>query len=129
MTADPRVLHVSLTDGAGGADIAAYRIFEATRSAGVDAQMMVRHSVRTESDAHEVSLSWGRRWAAELLADVASRVQKSANPFHRSLNVIPTGGVELDDFSPDVVHLHWVGSNALSLRDPGNQGARCVDTP
>lgn len=117
MTADPRVLHVSLTDGTGGADIAAYRIFEATRSAGVDAEMVVRHSVRAESDAEEIPLARGRRWAAELLSYVASRVQKSGNPFHRSLNVISTGGLHLEEFRPDLVHLHWVGSNALSLRE------------
>ncbi len=113
----PRVLHVSLSDYRGGADIAARRIFQAGREAGVDARMAVRASQNPTDGVSVIPLSASRQRLATTSMAVASRVQKSSNPFHRSLNVIPTGGITVPGFSPDVVHLHWVGSNTLSLAE------------
>lgn len=110
-----RVLHLSLTDGAGGADIAAYRIFEATRDAGADARIAVRRSVRPASEAVEIPLPRIAKIAGDVADFIAARVQKSSNPFHRSTNLVPTGGMPIPGFEPDLVHLHWVGSNSLSL--------------
>lgn len=110
-----RVLHLSLTDGAGGADIAAYRIYESTRKAGADARIAVRRRVRAESEAVEIPLRRAAKAAASVMDFIAARVQKSSNPFHRSTNLVPTGGMSISGFEPDLVHLHWMGSNALSL--------------
>lgn len=110
-----RVLHLSFTDGAGGADIAAYRIFLATRDAGADARIAVRWRVRSESEAVEIPLPGFAQGGASVADFIAARVQKSSNPFHRSLNLMRTGGMAIPGFEPDLVHLHWVGSNALSL--------------
>lgn len=113
----PRVLHISFSDYRGGADIAARRIFEATRLAGVEARLGVRHARTPNSDANQVPIEGWRQALINASMTIGARVQKSSNPFHRSLNVIPTGGMSIPDFSPDLVHLHWVGSNTLSLKE------------
>jgi len=133
MTGNPRVVHVSLTDGNGGADIAAYRIFQATRGVGVASDMVVRESVRLHSDARVIPLPGLSGRFSDLLSEVAARLQKSDNPFHRSLNLIPTGGLDRgqrlsSDSRPDLVHLHWVGSNTLSLQEIEDIGVPIVWT-
>lgn len=113
----PRVLHISLSDYRGGADIAARRIFEAVRASGVDARLAVRHARGISPSVIEVPLSRNRQGLIDMSMSIAGRVQKSSNPFHRSLNIIPTGGMRITGFDPDLIHLHWIGSNTLSLRE------------
>ena len=111
----PRVLHVSLSDYRGGADIAAYRIYQAVAGSGVDARMAVRYSSGAHTDVIPVPLPRFTDWASTQSQSLAGRVQKSSNPFHRSLNLVPTGGIRVPGFEPDLVHLHWVGNNTLTL--------------
>lgn len=113
----PRVLHISLSDYLGGADIAAGRIFEAVRAVGVDARLAVRDASGNSEGVVELPLPGIRRGLIDLSMSIAGRVQKSSNPFHRSLNIIPTGGMSIEGFDPDLIHLHWIGSNTLSLRE------------
>ena len=116
----PRVLHISLSDYRGGADIAARRIFEAVRASGVDARLVVRDASGDSESVVELPLPGIRRGLVDLSMFIAGRVQKSSNPFHRSLNIIPTGGMSIEGFDPDLIHLHWIGSNTLSLREVQN---------
>ena len=116
----PRVLHISLSDYRGGADIAARRIFEAVRAAGVDARLAVRDASGHSNGVTEVPQSRIRQGLIDLSTFIAGRVQKSSNPFHRSLNIIPTGGMSITGFDPDLIHLHWIGSNTLSLKEVQN---------
>ena len=113
----PQVLHVSLSDYRGGADIAAYRIYRSSAESGVDSRMAVRQSSGSHADVTELPVPRLSQWVATWTRSLAERVQRSSNPFHRSLNLFPTGGVAVPDFVPDLVHLHWVGSNALSLHE------------
>jgi len=113
----PRVLHISLSDYRGGADIAAHRIYQSVTQSGVEARMAVRYSGGTHTDVTEVPFPRLSHWASRWSRGLAERVQKSSNPFHRSLNLFPTGGMSVPDFVPNLVHLHWIGSNTLSLQE------------
>lgn len=115
-----RVLHISLSDYRGGADIAARRILEAVRASGVDARLAVRDARGNSESVIELPLSRSRQGLIDLSMSIAGRLQKSSNPFHRSLNIIPTGGISIKGFDPDLIHLHWIGSNTLSLREVQN---------
>lgn len=117
MVIAPRVLHISLSDYRGGADIAAHRIYQSVTQSGVEARMAVRYSGGTHKDVTEVPFPRFSHWASRWSRGFAERVQKSSNPFHRSLNLFPTGGMSLPDFVPNLVHLHWIGSNTLSLQE------------
>ena len=113
----PRVLHISLSDYRGGADIAAHRIYRSVTQVSVEARMAVRYSGGIHADVTEVPFPRFSHWASHWARELAERVQKSSNPFHRSLNLFPTGGMSVPDFVPNLVHLHWVGSNTLSLQE------------
>lgn len=116
----PRVLHISLSDYRGGADIAARRILEAVRASGVDARLAVRDAQGNSESVIELPLSKSRKNLIGLTMSIAGRLQKSSNSFHRSLNIIPTGGMSVTGFDPDLIHLHWIGSNTLSLNEVQN---------
>ena len=113
----PRVLHISRSDYRGGADIAAYRIHRSVAESGVETRMAVRYAHGAHADVTEVPIPRVSGWLAAWSRGLAERVQKSSNPFHRSLNLVATGGISVPDFQPDLVHLHWIGSNALSLHE------------
>ncbi|GGD30920.1 glycosyltransferase [Croceicoccus pelagius] len=116
------ILHVSHSDRVGGAAIAARRLVEAQRKLGLDAHMLV------------IDKRGGEGWINEAAADtkakaraarfVAKRLLRRDNSpaagTMRTAAVLPTGlGREIAGIAPDVVHLHWLGSEAISVRELG----------
>ena len=117
-----RVLHVCYSDGLGGADIAAYRIHRALLEAGTDSRMLVRRRTTDDPTVTQMPAAGGvlREYARDHLAAWSLWTQKSSNSVHRSINAVDSGVLSLlDDPSIDVVNLHWVGSDTLSLREIG----------
>ena len=115
-----RPVLVSASDGLGGADIAAYRLHLALRGISLDSTMLVRQSITQDPTVHLLTTDdrFGRRWLREHLTDVALWTQKSANGVHRSLNLVPSGSMpSILVQQPDVIHLHWVGADLLSLKE------------
>lgn len=117
-----RVLHITHSAGSGGADIAAHRIHESLVASGVDSSMVV-----AVGDSGGLHLPHDRRWSflRTHVTDWVLRTQKSSNGVHRSLNLIPSGaGPWIQSWKkeagPDsVIHLHWLGSDTLSLAEIG----------
>lgn len=123
-----RVLHISHSNGGGGADIAAYRIHRALVDAGVDSLMAVAHPV-TADDPTVVRLpqrgGLGREWARDHLGELALWTQKSSNGAHRSLNAIDSGALGfLATINPSVINLHWMGSDTMSIAEIGEVARR-----
>jgi glycosyltransferase involved in cell wall biosynthesis len=116
-----RPLHISHSDGLGGADIAAYRIHRAVL-AQCESRMAV--AVRTTDDPTVVQLpqssTGARPWMREHLTDLALHLQKSSNPVHRSANLVPSGALDfVNNSGASVVHLHWMGSDTMSITEIG----------
>lgn len=121
-----RPLHISHSNAGGGADIAATRIHRAELASGVDSRMAV--AVRVGDDPTVIQLSQagslGRSWARAHLAGLALWTQRSRNPVHRSLNLVPSGALDLvASMQPSVVHLHWMGSDTMSVAEIGRLAA------
>jgi glycosyltransferase involved in cell wall biosynthesis len=53
------------------------------------------------------------------VADWALWLQKSRNPAHRSINVVPSGALSQVESATDIVHLHWIGRDMLSIAEIG----------
>lgn len=97
-----RVLHVSHKFQGGGANAAALRIQQATIP-------LVEESTAVATRNPDSPV---RRWPSR----IALSMQKSFNPVHRSVNVLGSGLVGTDVVQRcDVVHLHWLGSETLSI--------------
>lgn len=109
-----RVVHISYSDHAGGAAIAARRHHEALRESGFDSRMIVIDKGTRDDDIVPVPT-----FAGPFARKVASRLFKDAvKPFgtwsHNGM------GNDLSDHplvrEADVVVLHWVNSWTISLK-------------
>lgn len=114
-----KILHVNAFDGGGGAARAAMRLHEGLRAKGVESMFA---SVKTGSGSPGVvaPLGPGRQVAALVKRQVAMRIarlQKTpANPIIHSLGLFPSGlGAWINESDVDIVNLHWVCAETLSL--------------
>ena len=114
-----RVLHLSQADDGGGAAIAARRLHDALVAAGADSHMMV---IRRISDDPRITAPLGSRGAlqvraARFFAKRLARAGARSDPTAmRTLGLWRSGlGVAVERFRADVVHMHWVGGETMSL--------------
>jgi glycosyltransferase involved in cell wall biosynthesis len=117
-----KVLHISTSDGGGGAARAAYRLHSALCRAGVASVM--RTADKTTDDPTVLGpVNSIERLAFQLKLRVSqrlNRLQRSPNRIFHSVDWFPS---RLDRFinasDADVVHLHWVHHNFLSIEAIG----------
>ena len=101
-----KALLVNGSNPSGGAAKAALRLARALEASGVAATLRQSPAERPFS-----ALALRRQAAAALL-----RLQRSAHRADRSINAFPSGlAREIDRSDCDVVHLHWIGAEALRI--------------
>lgn len=117
-----KVIHLNHSDISGGAARAAYRIHHALLSNGVESRMRV--SVATAGDW---TVDGPRSKAAKLLiklrpmvSDLLNKSLKTGNPIIHSTGILPSRlRTELNTSDADVLHLHWINAEMLSVADIG----------
>ncbi|KKD61341.1 hypothetical protein RN22_06375 [Grimontia sp. AD028] len=115
-----KVLHVSYQDCSGGAHIAARRICEAQRNAGIDATMLVNSKGSSKTFVKDVSL---KRKVYNMFVNMFGQKlinaqSKSTNPILHSLNIFPSKFYHLINSSDcDVVNLHWINAEFIRIED------------
>ncbi|MDX7878432.1 glycosyltransferase [Aeromonas veronii] len=116
-----RILHICYSDLDGGAARAAFRLHQAQRSQGLDSHMLVINKCSDDPFVHTVcGMRQLRIKLASALSRFILRCQKTPNPVHHSLNLFPSGLLrEIDRLAPDVVNLHWLGGEMLSVGEIG----------
>lgn len=110
------------SDISGGAARATYRIHHALRRNGVDSCMRVRVAI-----AGDWTVDGPRSKAEKLLAKLEplvagllNKTLKTGNPILHSTGIFPSRlSKELNASSADVVHLHWVNGEMMSVSDIG----------
>ncbi|BCD98332.1 glycosyltransferase [Marinagarivorans cellulosilyticus] len=112
-----KILHLSYSDADGGAARAAFRLHIAQRKAGLDSHMLVVNKQTDNPFVHSVGKSkWLRIKIANIIASRLLRLQKTSNPVHHSLNFFASGILQqIDRIAPDIVNLHWVGGEMISV--------------
>ena len=118
-----KVLHVSISDGGGGAALGAYRLHRGLRGARVQSEMLVLRKLTEDPTVHRLSSllkRWGR--ARRRLSERRHQRRLDDNPRvagsgHWSLNLFnyPIASA-INSFGSDIVHLHWVGDNFVPIR-------------
>jgi hypothetical protein len=117
-----KVLLVNFSDAGGGAARAAHRLHEALDAAGIACTMKVRDKRRANasidgpagpvsrmSDALRIRAGWALQ-----------RLQCSADTAVRSVNLLPSDWSRaINGSDADVVHLHWLGNDTMSISDIG----------
>lgn len=117
-----KVLHVSYSDSAGGAARAAYRLHRAQLAAGIHSRMMVR-SKKTDD---WTIIGPGKKLETLLnifrfnVGQLINKLQKSRNKNFHSGNWLPSMWANRINCSDcDVVNLHWVAGETMSIEDIG----------
>lgn len=118
-----RILHISYSETVGGAARAAYRIHRSLLSAGEASRMWVR---RKESDDYSVEgrgdglgrvLVGARAWLGKQLF----RLERPAEVGQRSVSIVPSRWSRaINDAEFDVVHLHWLAAETMSIAEIGS---------
>jgi glycosyltransferase involved in cell wall biosynthesis len=117
-----KVTLVSQADGGGGAARAAYRLHRSLIDADVNCRMRVAR--KTTDDPHVVTSCGRASRVFDLirpkLGALPEKLRQSSNPIHHSLAWVPS---RLSDDpllqDADVVNLHWVGHEFMSINDVG----------
>jgi glycosyltransferase involved in cell wall biosynthesis len=117
-----RVIHISHSDISGGASRAAYRIHNSLRDAGVDSWMWVDKAtsgdwtVKPHPSKATKALASLRAYAANPLV----KMLKTSNTVIHSPAILPSQWIKpINTSDADVVHLHWVQGEMLSIADIG----------
>jgi glycosyltransferase involved in cell wall biosynthesis len=117
-----RVVHLNHSDINGGAARAAYRIHHSLRSTGIDSRMWVNNA--TSGDwtvegpvfAEAKALSALGAYAVKRLV----KTLKTANSNIHSPSILPSKWLKrINASTADIVHLHWVQGEMLSISEIG----------
>ena len=122
-----KVLHVTNYDRLGGAGIAAFRLHQALRKEGIDSRMLVRTKGSSDPFVSEVTLpkarslwskAFPRRLAVRGRGWLGVKITRLLGMEGCSLNIFPTGLHKILNASDaDVIHLHWVNNEMISIKE------------
>lgn len=115
-------LLLSHTDASDGAARAAYRLHRALIRAGLASRLKVRNKISDDWTVAGPSNKVGRVSSRlrPALGSLLMRIQETENMNYHSGNWLPSAMANVVNASfADVVNMHWVGGETLSLRDIG----------
>src|ERR1700731_2847045 len=117
-----KVAQVNFMDTIGGAARAAYRIHHALRRHGVDSQMYVSRASAGDWTVQIPDAGWMNR-LRKLRLPLADLLTNTLNTENRTLHspaILPSHWPKrLNKFDVDIVHLHWVAAEMMSIADIG----------
>lgn len=117
-----KVLQLNHSDINGGAARAAYRIHHALHDSGIDSQMLVNVAASgdwtVQGPTSKLAKAIGR--VRPQLVNPVCKLLRTGNPVIHSPSLVPSGWPDhLNATDADVVHLHWVQGEMLSIADIG----------
>ena len=117
-----KVLHLNYFDIKGGAARAAYRIHHALSDVGVDSTMWVNVAEAGDWTVEGPTSKWskGVTWLRLQIGDLLGKALQTENSVIHSPAIFPSQWVKrLNQSDADIVHLHWVNHEMLSIADIG----------
>tara|TARA_S200000501_G_C20818914_1_gene741889 strand:+ start:175 stop:1413 length:1239 start_codon:yes stop_codon:yes gene_type:complete len=115
-----KVIHISYSNYIGGASIAAYRIHRSLRHNNIDSSMWTIESSLSEN-VHEKNKSFLGKLLLRLRRYLTWPLLKSIKtslPIHHSISLLPSKFVKhINASDADVVHLHWIQREMISISD------------
>ncbi|WP_186491468.1 glycosyltransferase family 4 protein [Synechococcus sp. BIOS-U3-1] len=115
-----KIFHLNHSDINGGAARAAYRIHHALHNSGIDSRMLVNVAASgdwsVQGPTSKRSKAIGR--VRHQLVTPLRQLLHTENPILHSPSLVPSGWPDrLNVSDADVVHLHWVQNEMLSITD------------
>jgi glycosyltransferase involved in cell wall biosynthesis len=116
-----KVLHVSYSDHVGGASVAMFRIHRSLVDMEVNSEVfvLVNDSGKIDVISFKKGINKFLHKVILKLGNILVRLlQKTKFKTTRSLNLFSTGFVNFINKSDcDIVHLHWIGANAIGVKE------------
>jgi glycosyltransferase involved in cell wall biosynthesis len=115
-----KVFHINHSDMSGGAARAAYRIHKALRNIGINSTLLVNQKLSDDwtVDWNGSLLRKSQNLLSPQIAKIFRSLLKTGNPMLHSAAIVPSSWPKfLNQSKADVVNLHWVGWEMLSVRD------------
>ncbi|NJD06658.1 MAG: glycosyltransferase [Methylococcaceae bacterium] len=115
-----KVLHVSTSDLSGGAARAAYRLVCGLRDRGSSVGLLVSDRTGDDRDCFTPRRSFSERMALRCrlrLESWALNRYRHSPAYPWSSNLLPDSALlrSIHQFSPDLIHLHWIGGSHLPI--------------
>ena len=118
-----KVIHLNHSDINGGAARAAYRIHHALRKRGIDSRMWV-NSVNSDDwtvEGPESKLERAFTKISPVIGQIPRKLLKTENLILHSSSWLPSSWVKkINNSDADLVHIHWVAREMLSIKDIGS---------
>lgn len=117
-----RIDILSNADNVGGASRAAYRLYRTLLSANVNAKMTVCEKKTDDWMVSSPSTAYGkvRYLIRPRIAGYLMKLQKTPNVNPHSVNILPSNmAAALNKSDADIVNLHWIGGETMSIEDMG----------
>ena len=117
-----KTIHLNYSDSIGGAARAAHRIHHAVRGVGVDSTLRVNRAVLSDPTVVGPATAPGRLLgkARRILAAPWQSLLKGGSPGLHSPACIPSRWANpLNASAVDLVHLHWINCEMMSIADIG----------
>ncbi len=117
-----RVVHVSTFDTLGGAARAMRGLHDALRASGLDSRALVQEKRSDDPTIEACAASdFPRTLGWRQLADVWPLMRyRNKRVMHWTRGRVGAGvAARLDELSPEIAHLHWIGRGFVSVREIG----------
>lgn len=117
-----KVFQINHSDISGGAARAAYRIHHCLRSQGIDSRMWVNNALAGDwtVDGPIGKMSKAAIVVRGQIGGQIRHVLKTENPIVHTPALLPSRWPKrINESNADLVHLHWVGGEMLSIADIG----------
>ncbi|WP_198314780.1 MULTISPECIES: glycosyltransferase family 4 protein [unclassified Acidovorax] len=118
-----KVFHLNHSDINGGAARAAYRIHHALRNHNVNSRMLVNSTKAGDwtVDGPKSKIAKAVALIRSPLASLLTKTLKTENSIIHSPAIVPSRwSNNLNSSNADVIHLHWINSEMMSISDIGN---------
>ena len=116
-----RIVHLNYSDICGGAARAAYRIHHSLLNEGINSRMWVNKKSSHDWTIEEQTGKIARvlnELIIRLINQILSKILKTENKIIHSPSVLPSRLVKhINASNVDIVHLHWIQGEMLSIKD------------
>jgi glycosyltransferase involved in cell wall biosynthesis len=116
-----KVIHLSYSDTEGGAARATYRIHRALIKESINSEMWVNRKISEDWTVHEPNNKIEKilnEIRPRLINNSLVKMMKTKNDLIKSPSLLPSLWVKrINDSDADVVNIHWVQNEMLSIKD------------
>ena len=115
-----KILHVNFSDSYGGAAIAVMRIHKLLLKNKIDSNLLVSDQMSNELKTFSINKT-SEKLKNIIKGSISRNLRfffKSKNKATHSINLLPSNLLsEINKFNADIVNLHWIGNEIISLKN------------